>query len=59
MFHVFVLISVAIALLLTGCTYSMTNVNTTGKSNDTVDEAQTPTTSVTAPVNVPISPLIK
>lgn len=42
-----------ILLLLSGCTYSITMVHTTGEAADVVDETatNTPSTSVTVPVS--------
>jgi hypothetical protein len=43
----------AILLLCSGCTYSITQVNTEGTASDVVDETEsvTPSTSVTVPLS--------
>jgi hypothetical protein len=46
-----------IAILVTGCTYSMTMINTDGTASDVVDQNQTPTTSVSPTISVPASVL--
>lgn len=54
------LISIMIAsLLLTGCTYYMTMVQTKGQADDVVDEAITtsPDTSIVPTISIPASNL--
>ncbi len=43
----------AILLLLSSCTYSITQVHTQGQASDVVDEtaSNTPSTSVTVPIS--------
>ena len=47
------LLILCIALMLAGCTYSITMVHTEGEASDVVDETatNTPTTRVTLPVS--------
>jgi len=48
---------ISMLLLLSSCTYSATLVQTGGKSADVVDEQQTPSTTVSPHINLPIKPL--
>jgi uncharacterized lipoprotein len=49
------IISLLMAAILAGCTYSITMVHTEGQANDVVDETATnsPSTSVTPTVTIP------
>ena len=38
---------------LSGCTYSITMVHTEGTASDVVDEAATPTSTISPNVNIP------
>ncbi len=48
-----------LCIFLTSCTYSINMVHTSGKADDVVDETQsnTPSTSVSPEIEVPIKPL--
>ena len=50
-----VLISIAMCMLMTGCTYSITMVHTAGTATDVVDETQsnTPSTTVSPTLSIP------
>ena len=41
-------------MLLSGCTYSVTLVHTSGSASDVIDETSTPSTSVSPTINVPM-----
>ena len=58
MHNLFKLIVLIIIHCLAACTYSITMVHTQGQASDVVDETatNTPTTSVSVPVNVAPTP---
>jgi hypothetical protein len=41
-------------VLMSSCTYSITQVHTEGSASDVVDEQQTPTANTTATATVPV-----
>jgi hypothetical protein len=49
---------VSFLLLLSSCTYSITQVHTDGTASDVVDEQQTPSTSVSPTISIPKIPVI-
>jgi hypothetical protein len=49
---------VSLLLLLSSCTYSITQVHTEGTATDVVDEQQKPSTSLSPTISIPIAPLI-
>jgi hypothetical protein len=51
--HLFLLL----VSLLSSCTCSITMVHTEGQASDVVDEQQTPSTTVSPNLTVPIKPL--
>jgi len=48
---------ISILALLSSCTYSITMVHTEGTASDVVDEQQTPSTTVSPNLTVPVKPL--
>ncbi len=48
------LISFAICLMMTGCTYNISMAHTEGKASDVIDDtaSNTPSTSVSVPVSI-------
>ncbi len=43
--------------LLCSCTYSINMIHTEGSASDVLDEQQTPSTTVSPNVNIPVNPL--
>lgn len=50
-------ITLSLLALLSSCTYSITMVHTEGTASDVVDEQQTPSTSVSPNLTVPLKSL--
>ncbi len=48
---------ISLSALLCSCTYSITMVHTEGSASDVVDEQQTPSTTVSPSLTVPVKPL--
>jgi len=42
---------ISLLFMLTGCTYTITQVHTEGAASDVVDDTVTPTTHITIPIN--------
>jgi hypothetical protein len=51
-------IFIPLLMLLSSCTYSITQVHTEGAATDVVDEQQTPSTTVSPTVSIPKVPII-
>jgi len=49
----FMALMIIMAELLSSCTYSITMVETEGSASDVVDEASTPSTSVSPTLSIP------
>lgn len=48
---------ISLMALLSSCTYSITQVHTQGQASDVVDEQQTPSTTVSPNLSIPVKPL--
>lgn len=44
-----------LAFFITACTYSITQVHTQGTATDVVDEQQTPSTTISPDITVPVT----
>lgn len=48
-------LTIPILFIASACTYSITMVHTEGTASDVVDEQQTPSTTVSPHINIPLS----
>ena len=48
---------ICLILFLSGCTYSVNLIHSSGSASDMIDETQSPKADVSVPITVPSAPL--